>query len=86
MAGALGDVLEDVNRDNEIAAATPVYNSNPTVNIEGAPGPSKFFASPWGAGGNVTEFCYETRTGTAAKTTTIATAIAAARVLAENRR
>jgi len=74
VAGALGDVLEDVNRDNELLA-DEVYNSNPIVNIEGSPGPTKFFASPWGAGGNVTEFCYETRTGTAAKTTTIATAI-----------
>ena len=45
--------------------------------VTGAPGPSKFFASPWGKGGNVTEFCYETRTGTAAKTSTLAAAITA---------
>merc|ERR1719478_969772 len=68
MAGALGDMLEDVSRvTNDAAApATDVHaagsptadtNSNPLAGLLGG-GATSYFASPWGKGGNVTDFCY----------------------------
>merc|ERR1719163_583861 len=51
VAGALGDMLEDVNRADTAA------NPSPVVGKDGGKG-TTFFASPWGQGGNVTEFCY----------------------------
>merc|ERR1719163_949289 len=68
MAGALGDMLEDVSRVTNDAAnpATDVHeagsptadtNSNPLAGLLGG-GATTYFASPWGKGGNVTDFCY----------------------------
>merc|ERR1719478_1934744 len=71
LAGALGDMLEDVSRvTNDAAApATDVHaagsppgaggdtNSNPLAGLLGG-GATSYFASPWGKGGNVTDFCY----------------------------
>merc|ERR1719478_727635 len=34
------------------------FANKPSVDISGASSGTKFFASPWGAGGNVTDFCY----------------------------
>merc|ERR1719352_373918 len=71
MAGALGDMLEDVSRvtndaaapakDVHAAGSPPAAgadtNSNPLAGLLGG-GATSYFASPWGKGGNVTDFCY----------------------------
>merc|ERR1719163_2406508 len=63
LVGALGDMLEDVNRDSTM---------DPNVDVVGRLATS-FFASPWGKGGNVTEFCY----AASSRSTTTTTAMTA---------
>merc|ERR1719352_657668 len=91
MAGALGDMLEDVSRvTNDAAApATDVHaagspavgtdgtdtNSNPLAGLLGG-GATSYFASPWGKGGNVTDFCYAAGSRSTTVTTDPGTATA----------
>merc|ERR1719199_818601 len=91
MAGALGDMLEDVSRvtNNAAAPATDVHaagspavgsdgtdtNSNPLAGLLGG-GATSYFASPWGKGGNVTDFCYAAGSRSTTVTTDPGTATA----------
>merc|ERR1719478_1146432 len=56
------------------------FANKPSVDISGASSGTKFFASPWGAGGNVTDFCY----AASKRETTIATGAAAMTGSAQN--
>jgi hypothetical protein len=54
IAGALGDMLEDVNRASyRVEDGNTGTGATPIVDIMGAADGTTFFASPWGKGGNV---------------------------------
>merc|ERR1719352_1744976 len=71
IVGAMGDMLEDVNRASyRVEDGNTGTGATPIVDILGAADGTTFFASPWGKGGNVTDFCYKA----GSRTTTVATA------------
>merc|ERR1719409_76495 len=67
----MGDMLEDVSRASyRVEDGNTGSGATPIVDILGAADGTTFFASPWGKGGNVTDFCYKA----GSRTTTVATA------------